>query len=82
MNLERNLNINDIAWPIFEDHDRFTPCQPSKGGVHVISRSGWYVPRAILRRSNSGPVNEDIESGRIRTFSSMDDLIDELDSPN
>jgi hypothetical protein len=79
----RERNLNDIAWPVFDEergHNHFTPCQPLEG-AHVIKSPDWpSEPETKIAPCN--PADEDIRLGRTKSFSSMEELIDDLDEPD
>ena len=73
---KRIRNLNHIAWPVVEDSP-FTPCEPSRW-EHIVSSSSWLLePR--VSSLDTGTVDEDIRTGRTKTFSSLGDLILDLD---
>jgi len=76
--IKRTRNLNDIAWPVVEDGP-FTPCEPTRW-EHIVSSSSWLLePTASSYALDTGTVDEDIRTGRTKTFSSLDDLILDLD---
>ena len=79
----RERNLNFIAWPVIDEdrrHGRFTPCRPLEG-THVITIEWVSEEKAAPRGSQSNPADEDIRLGRIKRFSSVDELIEDLDQP-
>jgi hypothetical protein len=80
----RERNLNDIAWPVLDEEYgplHFTPCQPVEG-EHVISSPTWpSETKPLTLAPLPNPADEDIRLGRTKTFSSMEELIDDLDQP-
>jgi hypothetical protein len=72
----RNRNENYLVWPIFEEYDQFTPVDAPRVDSILVS-GGWMSCYNALATENQ--VNQEILSGRIARFTSMDELICDLD---
>jgi hypothetical protein len=77
------LNQNNLVWPVFEEYDRFTPPQRVET---ILSVSGQDLWARMVSKFNLVPgggrertPDDDILAGRIKKFTSMDDLIEDLD---
>jgi len=77
----RNKNLSDIAFPVFEE-SQFTPCAAPQL-THMISfesieECDYWSSKVRVQRANEGSADDDIASGRIKTFGSADALIVDL----
>ncbi len=80
---KRERNENFIAWLLVEELDgkgRFTPCRPTESDRLTLGDEDWLheMPKQSLPPITN-PVDNDISCGRIKRFSSMDELIKDLD---
>lgn len=81
----RNKNSNNIAFPVFED-SQFTPCA-APDLTHIISfepveECDDWNHKLRIQLVNERSADDDIASGRLKTFDSIDALIDDLRDGN
>src|SRR5438477_4945 len=76
------LNLNTFVWPVFEGRGRFTPPQHASPG-QVLPGAGREQRLMMSWVFNVVPTtpDDDIRAGRLKKFSSMRDLIADLDKP-